>query len=164
VARLQAHYPGLITYESRQSADVCLDAATLGRKFGDKDLTALAPLRERVVWADLSGTAVTDRSASEIGAMKNLRVLKLESTAITDTGVLAFAPLTRLESLNLYNTSTSSQAMASFMRLKAIRRIYVASTKISADAPCPASLRGKLVFASAAAPNLAPTGPTSQNR
>jgi len=164
VARLQAQYPGLITYESRQTADLCLNAVTLGMKFGDNDVTALAPLRDRVVWADLSGTAVTDRSAPEIGAMKNLRVLKLEGTAITDLSVLAFDSLTRLELLNLYNTSTTSKSMAGFERLKAIRRIYVASTKIPADAPCPTSLRGKLVFASAATPILARASATPENR
>jgi uncharacterized membrane protein len=164
VARLQAHYPGLITYESRQSADLCLDAVTLGKKFGDKDVTALAPLRDRIVWVDFSGTAVTDGSAREIGAMKNLRVLKLQNTSTTDSAVLAFATLTRLESLNLYNTSTTPQAMAGFAHMKAIRRIYLASTKIPADAPCPASLRGKLVFASAAASILVPGIATRQSR
>ncbi len=163
VAQLQAQFPNLITYESRQSGDLCLNAVSLGTKFGDKEVTALAPLGERIVWADFSGTAVTDRSASEIGAMKNLRVLKLERTAITDSSVAAFASLPRLELLNLYHTATTNAAMASFERLKSIRRIYVAATKISAEALCPASLRGKLIFASAPAPVLTPSSGKPQN-
>jgi uncharacterized membrane protein len=154
VARLQAKYPNIITYESRQSADLCLNAAPLGRKFGDEDLAGLAPLHDRVVWADLSGTAVTDRSALGIGAMKSLRVLKLANTSVTDLFVPALAPLKKLESLNIYDTSVTPAAMSGFERLHAIRSIYVAATKIPADTPCPEFIRGKLIFANAVPPVL----------
>jgi uncharacterized membrane protein len=154
VARLQAKYPNIITYESRQSADLCLDAAPLGEKFGDGDVAALAPLHDRIVWADLSGTAVTDGSALGIGAMKGLRVLKLANTAITDSFVPALASLRQLETLNIYDTSVTPAAMSGLERLHAIRRIYVASTKIPTDTPLPESIRGKLIFANAVAPVL----------
>jgi uncharacterized membrane protein len=154
VARLQAKYPNIITYESRQSADLCLNAAPLGRKFGDEDMAALAPLRDRIVWADLSGTAVTDRSALGIGAMKGLRSLKLANTAVTDSFVPALASLIQLETLNIYDTSVTPAAMSGLERLHAIRRIYVASTKIPAGTPVPESIRGKLIFANAVAPVL----------
>jgi uncharacterized membrane protein len=164
VARLQAKYPNIITYESRQSADLCLNAAPLGGKFGDEDLAGLAPLHDRIVWADLSGTAVTDGSALGIGAMKGLRVLKLANTAVTDAFVPALAALRQLETLNIYDTSVTPAAMSGLERLHAIRRIYVASTKIPADTPVPESIRGKLIFANAVAPvlelpNLGPQKP-----
>lgn len=146
VARLQAKYPNIITYESRQSADLCLMAAPLGRNFGDADMAVLAPIRDRIVRADLSGTGVTDRSALGIGAMRSLRVLKLAKTAITDSFLPALASLKQLESLNIYDTSVTPAAISSFERLQAIRKIYVASTKIPADTPCLESIRSKLVF------------------
>jgi hypothetical protein len=154
VASLQAKYPNIITYESRQSADLCLNGAPLGGNFGDSDMAALAPVRDRIVWADLSGTAVTDRAAQSIGAMRGLRVLKLANTAVTDSLVPALASLQHLESLNIHGTSVTPAAMSGFGRLHALRRIYVAFTKIPADTPCPESMRGKLIFANAVAPVL----------
>ena len=162
VARLQAKYPNIITYESRQSADLCLNAAPLGRNFGDEDLVVLAPLRDRIVWADLSGTAVTDRSAPAVGALRSLRVLKLANAAVGDSFVAALASLQQLESLNIYDTSVTPAAMSGFGRLHAIRRIYVASTKIPADTPCPESIRGKLIFANAVTRIGEPTNPSSR--
>jgi len=154
VARLQAKYPNTITYESRQSANLCLNAAPLRRNFGDDDMAALAPLHDRIVWADLSGTAVTNRSALGIGAMKSLRVLKLANTAVTDSFVPALASLKQLETLNIYDTSVTPAAMSGLERLHAIRRIYVASTKIPSDTAIPESIRSKLIFANAVAPVL----------
>jgi hypothetical protein len=117
-------------------------------------VAGLAPLHDRIVWADLSGTAVTDGSALGIGAMKGLRVLKLANTAVTDSFVPALASLKQLETLNIYDTSVTPAAMSGFERLHAIRRIYVASTKIPADTPVPEAIRGKLIFANAVAPAL----------
>ena len=154
VARLQAKYPNIITYESRQSADLCLNAAPLGGNFGDADIAVLAPLHDRIIWADLSGTAVTDGSALGIGAMRSLRVLKLANTGITDSFVPALASLKQLESLNIYDTSVTPAAMSGFEHLHSIRRIYVASTKIPADTPCSESIRSKLIFANAVTPVL----------
>jgi hypothetical protein len=80
---LQARYPAAIAYSSRGSADVEINASLIGPSFGDDDLTALAPLRDRVVRLDLSGTAVTDTSATALAAMSRLRVLRLLNTEVT---------------------------------------------------------------------------------
>jgi hypothetical protein len=74
---LQQRFPGVIAYESRGSARLELDASLLGRSFGDRELAAFAPLRDYIVRADLSGTSVGEPSADAIGAMKNLRVLRM---------------------------------------------------------------------------------------
>ena len=162
VARLQAKYPNIITYESRQSADLCLNAAPLGRNFGDEDIVVLAPSVTGIVWADLSGTAVTDRSAPAVGALRSLRVLKLANAAVGDSFVAALASLTtaRVAGVNIYDTSVTPAAISGFGPLHAIRRIYVASTKIPADTPCPESIRGKLIFANAVTPIGEPTNPS----
>jgi hypothetical protein len=83
--RLQERYPDVLQYESRGSADVVVSVSLMGGKFGDEDLAALQPLYRQIVIADLSSTAVTDRSAPAIAAMKRLRVLRLMHTKITDT-------------------------------------------------------------------------------
>jgi mono/diheme cytochrome c family protein len=83
LAGLQARYPGAIAYASRGSADIEINASLLGSSFGDDDLAALAPLRERVVRLDLSGTAVTDVSAPGLAGMDRLQVLRALNTRIT---------------------------------------------------------------------------------
>lgn len=79
---LQQRFAGVIDYESRGSARLELDASLLGRAFGDIELAAFAPLGESIVRADLSGTAVGEASASLLGGMKNLRVLRMMDVAI----------------------------------------------------------------------------------
>ena len=74
---LQERFPGVIAYESRGSARLELDASLLGHSFGDQELAAFAPLRDFIVRADVSGTAIGEPSADAIGAMKNLRVLRM---------------------------------------------------------------------------------------
>ena len=74
---LQQRFPGALDYESRSSARLELDASRLGRNFGDAELAAMAPLRDDIVRADLSGTSVGETSAAAIGAMKSLRVLRI---------------------------------------------------------------------------------------
>src|SRR6202790_5025437 len=87
VTQLQKQYPNILEYESRGSANLILNASILGPKFGDHDLEALAPLAEHITVADFSSTAITDRSATAIAAMKRLRVLRLMHSGITDNTV-----------------------------------------------------------------------------
>ena len=75
-----------------------------GLKFGDEQLAALLPLSERIVTADLSSTAITDRSADMIAKMKRLRSLRLMHTKISDTTVQALGPLEQLESVSIFDT------------------------------------------------------------
>jgi hypothetical protein len=79
---LQQHFPGVVDYESRGSARLELRASLLGSAFGDRELEAFAPVREYIVWADLTGTAVGEPSASAIAAMKNLRVLRMMNVRV----------------------------------------------------------------------------------
>ena len=79
---LQERFPGVIDYESRGSARLELRAALLGGAFGDRELAAFAPVRDYIVWADLSGTAVGDASASAIGAMRSLRTLRMMNVGV----------------------------------------------------------------------------------
>ena len=96
---LQARYPAAIDYASRGSADLEINASLIGSSFGDEDLEALAPLRDRVVRLDLSGTAVTDTSASALAAMGRLRVLRLLNTQVTEKSL---SPL-RAKGITVYD-------------------------------------------------------------
>jgi hypothetical protein len=90
---LQDRFPGVIDYESRGSARLELRAALLGGAFGDRELAAFAPVRDYIVRADLSGTAVGEPSAGVITAMKGLRVLRMMNVRVEQAMAAALATL-----------------------------------------------------------------------
>ena len=146
VTQLQQRFPNLLEYQSRSSADLVIDASLWGVKFGDNELSEFASVRERIVVADLSNTAITDRSASSIAAMKHLRKLSLMNDGVTDTTVEALRSLGELESLNLFHTAVSAAALPAISGLPRLQRVYVHGTKISADTSLPVSLKDKISF------------------
>lgn len=110
VSVLQKRFPGVLSYESRSSADLELNAALLGRAFGDEEFAALAPLYERIAWADLSGTSISDASAPALTACKRLRTLRLMNTRMGAPTAQALASLAALKSLAVTGSNmTGSQ-------------------------------------------------------
>jgi mono/diheme cytochrome c family protein len=108
VAELQNRLPGVIAYDSRSSADLILDASLKREAFGDADLRLLAPLRARIVEANLSFTAVTDASAPQIAAMTALRTLRLADTKTSDATIRTLASLKALRVLAVANASSAT--------------------------------------------------------
>jgi uncharacterized membrane protein/mono/diheme cytochrome c family protein len=146
VAQLQKRFPNLLDYESRASAHLMFNASLLGEKFGDADLASLAPVADHIVIADFSRTAITDRSASAIAAMKRLRSLRLANTKITDSTLHALGELDQLESLNIFGTRTTPAVLPMIAALPKLRRLYAGETTIRADAALPAALKDKVLF------------------
>lgn len=144
--QVQQRLPNIVDYQSRGSADVVINASWMGAKFGDVELAVLAPLSGQIVAADLSSTAITDRSAGTIASMKRLRSLRLMHTKITDATIQGMGPLDQLESLSIFDTPVTSAALPAIARLPKLHRIYVGGTKIAADAPMPQEIRDKFVF------------------
>jgi uncharacterized membrane protein len=146
VAKLQERFPNILAYESRSSADLLLNASILGPKFGDNDLALLAPLAEHITLADFSRTAITDRSAGAIAAMKRLRVLRLMHTRITDATVQGLGSLDQLESLNVFGTPVTTAALPAIAKLPKLAHCYAGETAIPIGISVPEALTGKLVF------------------
>jgi uncharacterized membrane protein len=146
VADIQKRFPNVLDYESRGSADLVVNAAWMGPKFGDAELTALAPVSERIVLADFSSTAITDRSANTIAAMKKLRTLRLMHTRISDSTLQAIHSLDQLETLSLFDTGITASGLSNLAQLQKLRRIYASGPKIAANSPVPPELKDKLVF------------------
>jgi uncharacterized membrane protein len=146
VSQLKQRFPGVLDYESRGSAYLVLDASALGPRFGDDDLAALKPLTAQIVTADLSRTAITDRSAPVLAAMKHARVLRLTETRITDAGVSSLAGLDQLESLDLYGTAVTPASLKVAESLPKLRHLYAGATKIPPDTSISDGLKSKLVF------------------
>lgn len=111
VSELQARYPGIVAYESRGSANIQLNASLMREKFADADLNRIAPLSQRIVWADFSGTSITDASADVLANMAALRVLRLMNTGITDETIKSLESLQNLQSLNIVGTATTNNAI-----------------------------------------------------
>jgi uncharacterized membrane protein len=131
---------------SRTSADLVINASWLGSKFGDDELAELASLSPFVVAADFSGTAITDRSAPIIAAMKKLHHLRLAHTAITDSTIEGLGTLDQLESLSVFDTRVTESSLPFFTRLAKLRKVYAGGTRIPQDVAATSQVREKLVF------------------
>jgi len=146
VPQLQKRYPNILEYESRGSANLILNASILGTKFGDSDLAILAPLAEHITVADFSRTAITDRSATAIAAMKHLRVLRLMHAGITDRTVQGLGTLDQLESLNIFDTPVTPAVLPAIASLPKLAHLYAGQTAIPNGVVVPQALTGKIVF------------------
>jgi hypothetical protein len=112
VKELQARFPGVLSYESRGSADLQVNASLLGRRFGDREFAAFAGVREHIVWADLSGTSISDASAQALAECKRLRTLRLANTAVADPTARALTSMTALKSLTVVGTALTESSLA----------------------------------------------------
>jgi hypothetical protein len=106
---LQDRFPGVIDYESRSSARLELRASLLGGAFGDRELAAFAPVRDYVVRADLSGTAVGEPSAGAITAMKSLRTLRMMNVRVGRSMAAALAML-RQRGVRVYADQANAES------------------------------------------------------
>jgi len=146
VAEIQKRFPNVLDYESRGSADLVVNAAWMGPKFGDAELAALAPVNERIVLADFSSTGITDKSANAIAAMKHVRTLRLMHTKISDSTLQAIRSLDQLETVSLFGTNITPTGLANLTQLHKLQRIYAGGQKVAATSPVPAELKDMLVF------------------
>lgn len=146
VAQLQQQFPGAVEYESRGSADLTVDLSGAGAKFGDQDMSAFKAVAGRIVEADFSNTAITDRSAGAIAAMTHLRVLRLNRTRVTDATILALASLQQLESLSVFGTAISPAALPPMSRMPRLAHVYAGETKVSENTSIPQDLKNKVSF------------------
>jgi hypothetical protein len=113
VRQLQARFPGTLEYISRDSAYLEMNASLSGVTFGDAQLREFLPLRDRILRADLSGTAITDSTAPVLAAMARLEVLRLADTKVTAVTMQGLTPLKSLRSVTVNGSAVPPAAMAS---------------------------------------------------
>jgi hypothetical protein len=106
----------------------------LGKAFDDDAFATLAPLGDALVSLDVSGSAITDRSAELWTRFSNLRLVRAGFTAVGDASATALAQLTKLEALSLNNSAVSAASIASLSKLSALRRLHLAGTPALAAA------------------------------
>ena len=119
-ANIQSRLPGVVSFESRSSANVVVNASILGSYFGDREMAMLAPLRDYVVRLDASRTAVTDAAIGALPqTMPNLKVLIVKDTAITDESVAGLASLSELSVLTVTGSFVTADALGA-LRAKGV--------------------------------------------
>jgi hypothetical protein len=128
VEELQRLFPGALSYESRTAATLRFTAAGFGTTFDDAALRRLAPVAAALVELDLSGTAITDASASVLGEFKALRSLRLTFTGLGDASMRAIAGAVQLETLALHGTRVTAESIGVWRSLGGLKRLHVGDT------------------------------------
>jgi len=114
VRALGERYPGSISWVSRASGDLTVDAQRLGTSFGDADLARFEPLAKAVTRLDLSGTAISD--AVPLAMFERLEHLRLNDTNTGDAVLDAAATLRALETVTLIGTRARAERIADLRR------------------------------------------------
>lgn len=97
------------------------------------DLALLRPLASRLVWLNLSRTAISDAAAPHLAALTQLRRLHVANTALGDPAFRALGPLEHLEYLNAYGTGLGDDGLAALATLPKLQRLYAWQTRVTAD-------------------------------
>jgi len=108
-----------------------VNLSLLRDKIGDADLALLEPLAPRLVWLNISRTAITDQCARHLEKLTQLRRLHAANTRIGDRAVEALRGASRLEYLNLYGTAISDDALQHLRGLDRLSRLYVWQTGVT---------------------------------
>lgn len=133
-AALEASQGVVIRRVAADHEGFTVNARLIGARFGDLELSELAPIALAIESLDLGETAVTDAGLMVIGAMKNLRRLHLDRTQVTDSGLTSLAGLSRLEFLNLHSTAVTDEGIEILTTLGRLRILHVWQTAVTRSA------------------------------
>lgn len=111
VETLSMRYPQVISYLSRDSARLAIDAQRMRQRFQDADLELLEPLAAQVTRLDLSGTAITDAAAASL-AVFDVEVLRLNETGIGEAAMAAVGQMRNLKTLTVLGTRMTPEHIA----------------------------------------------------
>lgn len=117
--------------EDTDAIDVNL--SLLRDKVTDETLKLLEPLAPRLVWLNVSRTAITDASAASLGKLKQLRRLHVANTEVGDGAVRAMADLEKLEFANFYGTKITDDALPFFLLMPALKKLHAWQTGVTAE-------------------------------
>lgn len=131
VAELGKIFPGGLTFESQQSANLTFTGVSLRGQLDDTLFAKLSPVISHMVSVDLSSTSVTDASVKLLSTAENLRMVRLSETKISDAALDTLAKLKNIESLNLYNTRITDAGAEKLKALPKLKRLYLWQTDVS---------------------------------
>lgn len=131
VSGISKKFPGVVSFESQQSAKVTLSAVSMRGKLGDKEFKNFAPVIPHLVTADLSATAISDASVALLSGAVELKMLRLSETKISDASMDTLGKISSLESLNLYGTAITDKGLIKLAGLSNLKRLYLWQTAVS---------------------------------
>lgn len=99
--------------------------------FLDAQVKKLLPLKEQLIWLDLSETHITDNSLADIAQFKNLTRLSIANTSVTDAGLNFLKKLPHLRSLNAYGTKITDKGLTSLQTCQNLTAIYLWQTQVT---------------------------------
>jgi YHS domain-containing protein len=99
----------------------------------DADLALLRPLASRLVWLNLSRTAISDAAAPHLAALPQLRRLHVANTRLGDATFRSLGSLVHLEYLNAYGTGLGDDGLAALATLPKLQRLYAWQTRVTTD-------------------------------
>jgi len=131
VDELAADFPGGLTFESQESANLTFTGVSLRKNLTDENFAKIAPLIPRMVTMDLSATSVTDKSIALLATAENLRMIRLSETEIGDVSMDTLAGLKNLESVNLFGTKVTDEGVKKLAALPKLKRLYLWQTAVT---------------------------------
>lgn len=131
VTKLQAKYPGVLTWVSQSDGTLSLNTAGMRADFKDVDLKNFQPLSALMSHVDLTAASVTDASASVLASMTALQSLRLAETQITDQSLSSIVRLKGLESLNLYGTAITDDGVLQLAALPQLKHLYLWGSQVT---------------------------------
>ena len=99
----------------------------------DDQLALLEPLKDQLLFLDLSRTAVGNGAMQHIVKLPMLTQLNLQHTQIADAGLKGIGNLSHLKSLNLVGTAVTDAGLDEIIQIKSLERVYCYSTHITKE-------------------------------
>ncbi|NIG57547.1 c-type cytochrome domain-containing protein [Chitinophaga sp. Cy-1792] len=99
--------------------------------FSDKDISLLLPVKEQLIWLDLSGTAITDAGMSAIGQLPHLTRLDIRKTAIQGKTLQELNHCTDLRYLNIGQNNCSAADIGVLKGNKNLQQLYLNETQVN---------------------------------
>lgn len=99
--------------------------------FNNQDWTKLTPVKNQIVYLDLTGTEITDPILDSISSLPNLTVLKLNQTGISGSTLAALNSNQHLKNLYLNNTAISFDQLNLLNNHPSLEKVFAFETPLS---------------------------------
>ena len=125
---------GFVVRELAKSSNWYEASAIQTPALDDEGAMVLSDMSENLVWLDLQGTAISDKTLQLVAKLQALEHLNLKGTQVTNSGIKLIAALPKLTRLNLVSTKVDDGVLEVLSNTKSLQRIYVWQTAVSKNA------------------------------
>lgn len=109
-------------------------AAKSSQVFSKEKLEALHPVKDHIVWLNLSDCGINDEALQAVSDMPNLTKLRLDRNPITDKGLFFLNSLNNLQHITLHSTNVAKEGVSHLLaKLPKLQTIYLGSTNLTPE-------------------------------